>query len=214
MRLVTIGDSITKGTYTAEGEKGPGSIAKPNFAELLKQKLGFDELINYGVNGVSISSCTQQLPQYAIVKTTKNMESGDIILLAAGTNDYGTHVPLGKIEDRTEDTFYGALFSLFVRLVFSVLNGSEHFLALEYQSEIVCRGKSAQLGNFFYAFFCIDKKLFRFGNAQGDKKVYQGTIHMLFKGVHQRALGNKEMLGDLVERLLFRVVLVEVVDNF
>lgn len=113
MRLVTIGDSITKGTYTAECEKGPGSVASPNFAELLKQKPGFDELINYGVNGVSISSCTQQLPEQAIVKTAKNMESGDIIVLAAGTNDYGTDVPLGKIEDRTEDTFYGALYLLY-----------------------------------------------------------------------------------------------------
>ena len=113
MRLVTIGDSITKGTYTAEGQKAPFSVASPNFAELLQQKLGFDELINYGVNGVSISSCTQQLPGQAIVKTAKNMESGDIIVLAAGTNDYGTHVPLGKIEDRTEDTFYGALYLLY-----------------------------------------------------------------------------------------------------
>ncbi len=113
MRLVTIGDSITKGTYTAEGEKGPGSLASPNFAEGLKEKLGFDELVNYGMNGVSISSNTQQLPEYAIVKTVKNMESGNIILVAAGTNDYGTNVPLGKIEDRTEDTFYGALYLLY-----------------------------------------------------------------------------------------------------
>lgn len=113
MRLITIGDSITKGTYTAEGEKGPGSIASPNFAEGLKQRLGFDELINYGVNGVSISSNTATLPEQAIVKTIKNMERGDIIVLAAGTNDYGTSVPLGKIEDKGEDTFYGALYLLY-----------------------------------------------------------------------------------------------------
>ena len=113
MRLVTIGDSITKGTYTAEGQEAPFSVASPNFAEGLQQKLGFDELINYGVNGVSISSATTVCPEQAIVKTAKNMESGDIIVLAAGTNDYGTDVPLGKIEDKTEDTFYGALYLLY-----------------------------------------------------------------------------------------------------
>ena len=113
MRLVTIGDSITKGTFTDEGQTAPLSVASPNFAEGLKEKLGFDELINYGVNGVSISTATTVCPEQAIVKTVKAMEGGDIIVLAAGTNDYGTDVPLGKIEDRTEYTFYGALYLLY-----------------------------------------------------------------------------------------------------
>lgn len=113
MRLITIGDSITKGTYTAEGDSAPNTIASPNFSDALKEKLGFDELLNYGVNGVSISSNTATLPEYAIVKTVKGMQSGDIIVVAAGTNDYGTSVPLGRIEDRTEETFYGALYLLY-----------------------------------------------------------------------------------------------------
>lgn len=113
MRLVTIGDSITKGTYTAEGQTAPLSVASPNFSYILKEKLGVEELINYGVNGVSISSSTNVNADMAIVKEVKNMQGGDIIIVAAGTNDYGTNVPLGTIEDKTKDTFYGALYLLY-----------------------------------------------------------------------------------------------------
>lgn len=113
MRLVTIGDSITKGTYTAEGQTAPLSVASSNFSDILKEKLGVEELINYGVNGVSISSNTNVNADMAIVKAVKNMRGGDIIIVAAGTNDYGTNVPLGTIEDKTEETFYGALYLLY-----------------------------------------------------------------------------------------------------
>ena len=44
-RLIAIGGSIMKGTYTAPGEKSPSSIAHPNFAELFAEAFGYDEYI-------------------------------------------------------------------------------------------------------------------------------------------------------------------------
>ncbi|MBQ9482351.1 MAG: SGNH/GDSL hydrolase family protein [Clostridia bacterium] len=107
-RLVCIGDSITKGTFTASGEIAPLSLASPNYSEILKEKLKADELINYGTNGISYSSLSSVLPEQALTKTVSHMDSGEIVLLAAGTNDYGTNVELGSENDDTDISFYGA----------------------------------------------------------------------------------------------------------
>lgn len=107
--IICIGDSITRGTYTAFGESAPLSVAHPNFSELLKEKLSFDRLLNYGSNGISYSSLSPVLSEDALTKKCAGFESGSIIVLAAGTNDYGTDVPLGKPTDETDISFYGAV---------------------------------------------------------------------------------------------------------
>ena len=109
MRLVTIGDSITKGTFTDIGQPSPNSVASPNFSDILKEKLGFNELFNYGINGTSISRTTYQSPELAMSIRVKDTVDADVIVVAAGTNDYGTHVQLGTIEDKEDVSFYGAL---------------------------------------------------------------------------------------------------------
>ena len=108
-RLVAIGDSITRGTYTDFGDDCPAHIANPCFAELVKDGLGFDQLLNYGCNGVSISATTYQNPQGAMSLKIDEMEVGDFALVAGGTNDFGTDVELGFPEDKTDSSFYGAL---------------------------------------------------------------------------------------------------------
>lgn len=108
-KLICIGDSITRGTYTAIGESAPLSIAHPNFAELLQEKLAFEELINYGSNGISYSALSPVLSESALTRKCKKFESGDIIILAAGTNDYGTNVPLGTETDSKDISFFGAV---------------------------------------------------------------------------------------------------------
>ena len=40
-RLAVLGDSITKGTYTAPTDPSPNSIASPNFADLVCRALGY-----------------------------------------------------------------------------------------------------------------------------------------------------------------------------
>ncbi len=112
-KLICIGDSITKGTYTALGDSAPMSVAHPNFAEILQKKLGFGQLVNYGSNGISYSSLSPVLPESSLAKRCNDFECGDFILLAAGTNDYGTDVPLGNFSDTEDVSFYGAVDKVF-----------------------------------------------------------------------------------------------------
>ena len=37
-KIVAIEDSIARGTYTEDGESSPLSLAKPNFAQLVKNE--------------------------------------------------------------------------------------------------------------------------------------------------------------------------------
>ena len=113
MRLVTIGDSITVGTYTAECDSSPDSVAHPNFSEYLADKLGCDSLINYAINGISVSSTSPTLPEYAIAKRYTVMEDADMVLVCAGTNDYGSGVQIGSPDDTEDVSFFGALDQLF-----------------------------------------------------------------------------------------------------
>lgn len=108
-QLVCIGDSITKGTYTAIGEQAPLSMATPNFAQILKERLKYDKLINYGTNGISYSALSPILPESALFNRCNEFESGDIVIVAAGTNDYGTGVIIGKETDDTDISFFGAV---------------------------------------------------------------------------------------------------------
>lgn len=116
MTLITIGDSITRGTYTAPQESSPNSIASPTFSQLLQIGLGADKLINYGKNGVSVSALSPVMTEHAFSQRWQETENADIILIAAGTNDFGTNVPLGEASDCTDVSFYGALDVLFCGL--------------------------------------------------------------------------------------------------
>ena len=113
MKIVTIGDSITVGTYTAEGDDSPNSVAHPNFSEYLKDMLGCDSLKNYAINGISISSAASTLSEYAIATRYLIMEDADIVLVCAGTNDYGCAVKLGSPDDTEDNSFFGSLDVLF-----------------------------------------------------------------------------------------------------
>ena len=117
MKLVTIGDSITRGSYTGINDPCPMSVANPNFSELLRQKLGFDDLKCCGINGVSISATSHQNPDYAISKNYDNVEDGDFLIIAGGTNDYGTDVILGTSKDTDDVSFYGALYVLYSKVI-------------------------------------------------------------------------------------------------
>ena len=109
MKLIVIGDSITVGTYTGENECSPKSVAHPNFAELLQNMLGCEELVNYAHNGISVSSTSPVFPDRAIVTRYRIMEDADILLVCGGTNDFGTGVALGAPTDTEDVSFFGAL---------------------------------------------------------------------------------------------------------
>lgn len=114
--LIFIGDSITKGTYTAKGEPAPLSVADPNFATLLAARFGMPDMINYGRNGISYSSLSPVESQFSLARMCEGFDTARNIFLLAGTNDFGTSVPLGCADDRGDVSFYGA-----TDLVFSVM---------------------------------------------------------------------------------------------
>lgn len=109
MTLVTLGDSITKGTYMADHENSPNTIANPNFSDVLKELLGCEKLFNHGMNGTCISPNCRVFPQDAMCLRYQKMEDADIMILAGGSNDFRCGVPLGTPSDTGEDTFYGAV---------------------------------------------------------------------------------------------------------
>ena len=121
MKLVTIGDSITKGTFTNDGEPMPISIANPNFSDVLKEKLGADILENYGVNGIAFCPINGEDGKFSICDTCLNFKDADIVVIAAGTNDflgrYEKGNPLGSINDNTINTFYGAMSFVFSTII-------------------------------------------------------------------------------------------------
>ena len=106
MKLITIGDSITRGTFFENSE---WSVAVPNFSDALALLLGADELKNYGQNGISYSSTTDVYPESAISKKIRTIETGDILIIAGGTNDFGAGVELGSEQDERDISFYGGV---------------------------------------------------------------------------------------------------------
>lgn len=109
MRLVAIGDSITWGTYTSDTDKGPNSFAARPFAAIVADALGCDEFINLGINGTSVSRTARILGDKAMSIRIESAPEADILIIAAGTNDYGGCVELGSPEDREDVSFFGGL---------------------------------------------------------------------------------------------------------
>ncbi len=108
-KVVAYGDSITRGTYTAVGEDCPNSVAEKKWIDYVCASLGLKLVENYGTNGISISSKSTVLPEQALVKTFDRENDAALVLIAIGTNDFGTNVPLGTLADREDISFYGAL---------------------------------------------------------------------------------------------------------
>ena len=95
-----IGDSITYGAGIPDGSK---------YYQLLDDLIDFSEVYVDAIAGSSYSS--QATDSYTpIVERTINIPTDrDLIIIFAGTNDFGHSTPLGTIEDTTDVSFYGAV---------------------------------------------------------------------------------------------------------
>ena len=113
--LVAIGDSITKGTYTSDTDTGANSVAPMPFAAIVAERLGYD-FINRGMNGTSVSRTARVFPEHAMSVRIDRTEPADILLVAAGTNDYGGNLDLGSPDDREDVSFFGGLWVFFERI--------------------------------------------------------------------------------------------------
>lgn len=97
MKLITIGDSITYGQFTSVGETSPLSLAKP-YGEIIAQRIKADSYINYGMNGCSFSKTSLINSDHAFEQQVSQYDTADLIILAGGTNDFGTNVKLNDFQ--------------------------------------------------------------------------------------------------------------------
>ncbi len=112
-KIIFLGDSITEGVGASEPKK--------RYTDLVAQKTGAT-VYNHGVSGTRIAK--QKTPSYDpnwdkdFCSRAKDMEKdADVIVVFGGTNDYGHgDAELGTFSDRTNDTFYGALHTLYTYL--------------------------------------------------------------------------------------------------
>ncbi len=109
-----LGDSITEGVGASESSKCYVS----QFA-----KMSGAICRNYGIGGTRIAkqktpSANPRTDLYFASRIDEMDSDADIIVVFGGTNDYGHgDAPLGEMTDRTNDTFYGALHSLYRELI-------------------------------------------------------------------------------------------------
>ena len=113
--LNVLGDSITAGAFTSGEEH--------TFCSLLRERLGFAEVRNYGSPGSPIAAHIREDGTWSeggsFYQRALNMDlNADVVMVFGGTNDFGQgDVPLGSFEDRTLYSFYGACHKLFGYLI-------------------------------------------------------------------------------------------------
>lgn len=109
-----LGDSITFGSGTSGEEK--------RFSNLIEAWTGA-VCRNYGIGGTRIAlqrkpSNDPAYDQDFCSRVDKMDADADVVVVFGGTNDFGHgDAPFGRMEDRTNATFCGALHTLYTRLI-------------------------------------------------------------------------------------------------
>lgn len=101
-----LGDSITQGYGTSGVEK--------TFCSILSNKYKMN-CLNYGLGGTRIANQKSEENDNSFCIRAMDMnENADAVIVFGGTNDYGHAVaPIGTPNDRSPETFYGALHTLY-----------------------------------------------------------------------------------------------------
>ena len=108
LKINFLGDSITEGAAA--------SSEANTFVALVGKSLKC-EVNNYGISGSRIArqnkpSAESRYDMY-FASRVSSMKSADFVFVFGGTNDYGHgDAPMGKMGDKTPDTFYGAMNNL------------------------------------------------------------------------------------------------------
>ena len=114
LKINFLGDSITCGEKATSPEKG--------FVNLVGKMLPA-EVRNYGISGTRFAR--QRTPSeksyydlYFSSRVKDMNHDADLVFVFGGTNDYGHgDAPIGKMGDKTVDTFYGAVDELINELL-------------------------------------------------------------------------------------------------
>jgi len=115
LKINFLGDSITAGAAA--------SCPENNYWNFLKREYGLAEARGYGIGGTRIAkqitpSAQAIYDQDFCGRFDKMDDDADVVVVFGGTNDYGQgDAPIGTMEDRTPETFYGALHYLYTGLI-------------------------------------------------------------------------------------------------
>ena len=111
-KVAFIGDSITQGINTTY---------ENTYHQYLNAMIGFGNMYVDGIAG----SCYSSKSDYGISKTPivnrcSNIPTDrDLVVIFAGTNDFGHSTPLGTISDTSDVSFYGAVISCINQIITS-----------------------------------------------------------------------------------------------
>lgn len=113
-KILFLGDSITEGCGASGSEK--------TFCSIIAHKYGAC-CVNYGIGGTRIArqskpSAEERWDKDFCSRVSAMQNGADAVVVFGGTNDYGHgDAPIGSMNDRTPDTFYGALHTLYSSLI-------------------------------------------------------------------------------------------------
>lgn len=112
-KMLFLGDSITEGVGVSD--------LGLTYWKRLAENDGVDAK-GYGIKGTTIAKQQKHYcktwDKYFRTRIEEMDAEADVVVVFGGTNDYGHgDVPFGKMSDRTDDSFYGALHNLFIDLI-------------------------------------------------------------------------------------------------
>ena len=109
LKINILGDSITEGRNASSKENC--------YVSLLQKQYPNATIRNYGVGGSCLSDkCLWGVRSFC-ERADEMDEDADLVLVFGGTNDYCCCCPPGQWGDKTDDTFYGACWVLFDKLL-------------------------------------------------------------------------------------------------
>ncbi len=106
---VVYGDSIACGRYSYSG------VVDHPFTNLACNMLGIEKVTNKAVGGAGFSDGGTADSTIWVGQMKENQNpwnEANLIIVSAGTNDWGHDSPLGQLGDESISTFYGGVFSV------------------------------------------------------------------------------------------------------
>lgn len=114
LKINFLGDSITEGTGASCYDNSYVKLIEKNTGALCR---------NYGIGGTRIAkqitpSTEEKFDKDFCSRIFEMNDEADVVVVFGGTNDFGHgDAPIGDMNDRTSDTFYGALHYLYESLI-------------------------------------------------------------------------------------------------
>lgn len=112
-KIAFLGDSITEGVGASKPEN--------RFTDVFGRLSGA-KVYNHGIGGTRIAPQRDNRGERwdldFILRADEIEQDADAIVIFGGTNDFGHgDAPMGEFGDKTPDTFYGALYVLFGKMI-------------------------------------------------------------------------------------------------